>query len=289
MAITVLLCYDKEDARKVRHLRNHLSLLEQNGIISILDYGDIAPGSDREQEMNKSLDEAQVILLLISSSFLGSKYPYKIEMQEAIKKHEQKKARVIPILLSPVHWEEPPIANLQPLPDSARPIARWRPQAEGYKNVAEGIKRVVDQWNAQNLADLSPERMAFIAIFERFTEAVQSQLQPAPRAEATAKTLRELSILIPNDVELADLSAGWRILSQPLQKDEAINIAKRRITCGELANIVAQFTQNQGKITNAIRAWGIWTEAFRYSGDDRQAAMAETFARELAELRKVAY
>jgi hypothetical protein len=289
VAITVLLCYDKKDERMVRKLKNQLSLLVRNGLIALWDDADIAPGADREQEMNKSLDEAQVILLLISSSFLGSKYPYKIGMQEAIQKHEQKKARVIPILLSPVHWEEPPIANLQPLPDSARPITKWRPQDEGYKNVADGIKRVVDQWNAQNLADLSPERMAFVAIFERFTRAVQSQLQPAPRAEATAKTLRELSILIPNDVELADLSAGWRILARPLQKDEAINIAKRRITCGELASIVAQFSQDQGKIASAIRAWGIWTEAFRYSGDDRQAAMAETFARELAELQRATH
>jgi len=270
----------------------------------------MTPGAAWEQEIEKQFGKAQLILLFISSTFLASKHPHKIGIQQAIVRHERKEARVIPILLTPVHWEEPPIANLQPLPDSAKPIAKWRPPDEGYKNVAEGIKRVVDQWNAQSLPGLSAERKAFMAEFEPFVEAVRVQLQPPPRAVATANSLQQLGTIIPFGVMLSDIMAGWQILSHPPQREEkpvisqsqpeemhitpefqpeeAPNISRRRITCSELAMVASQFTTDQGHLEQAIKTWSAWQEAFKNSSDARQQAMAETFARELFELQEAA-
>src|SRR2546429_8167949 len=70
VAVTILLCYAHQDERMVSQLKNHLSLLEHNGLIALWDYGNIRPGAEWEQEIDKHLDEAQIILLLISSSFL---------------------------------------------------------------------------------------------------------------------------------------------------------------------------------------------------------------------------
>ena len=123
-------------------------------------------------------------------------------------------------------------------------------------------------------------------IFDQFVEAVRLQLQPQPRAMATANTLQQLSIYVPNDVTLADLIVGWRILSQPLQPEEEVPITKRRITCGELADVASQFTIEQGNIAQAIKTWRVWADvdAFK-TGDPRHNTMLSTFARELAELQ----
>ena len=229
-----------------------------------------------------------MILLLISASFLASEYCYTVEMQRAIERHERKEARVIPVILRPVHWNEPPIDKLQALPDHAKPISRWPDRDEGFKSVADGIIKVLEQWNAHSLPDPVAERRTLIANFNQLIETVKSQMQPPARAMATASTLEQLSIYIPNEVTLADLVAGWQTLSHTTKQEQDPAIAQRRVTCSELASMAAQFTTGQGSLAQAIKTWHIWADAFKNRSDPRQTAMARTFARELIELQEAA-
>ncbi len=207
-------------------------------------------------------------------------------MQRAIERHECKEARVIPIILRPVHWKEPPLDKLQVLPDRAKPISKWTDRDEGFKNVVDGIVKVMGQWNAHRLSDPVVERRVLMASLDQLMEAVKLQMQPQPRAMATARTLQQLSIFIPNEVTLADLVVGWRTLSHSSKQEEEPATSQRRVTCSELANMASQFTANQGNLAQAIKTWRIWLDAFKNSGDPRQAAMARAFARELTELQE---
>ncbi len=289
MAISTFLCYNNEDKRLALELRKHLTPLESNGLIALWDYGDISPGTEGEEQIAKYLDEAPIILLLISASFLHSQYLYRREMQRAIERHESKNVRVIPVILRPVLWKEPPLDKLQPLPDSARPITMWTSRDAGFENVAIGMRELVRQWDAHSLPDPTPERGIMIANFDRLVASVRAQLQPPGRAKAIADTLQELhmSIFIPVDVTLADLAVGWQTLSRSSNEneEEEIAIARRRVTCGELAHLASHITTEQGSLAQAIRTWNVWQEAFKNSDDDRQKVMASTFARELAELQ----
>jgi TIR domain len=287
VAVTVLLCYADEDERMVGQLKKHLSMLERNGHIALWDYGHISPGTEWEQEMNKHLDEAEMMLLLISASFLAADYCYKVQMQRAIERHERKEVRVIPVILRSVYWNEPPLDKLQPLPDRAKPISTWTPREEGWKNVVAGIKKVIEQLNAHRLPNPPEERRVLMADLDQLIATVKSHMQPLPRANATANTLQQLSIFIPTDVTLADLVVGWRTLSHTSQQEEEPATIQRRVTCGELATMAAQFTTEQGNIAQAIKTWRIWRDAFQKSDDPRQAAMAKTFARELTELQAI--
>jgi TIR domain-containing protein len=285
VAVSILLCYADEDERMVRQLKKQLSLLERNGRIAVWDYGHISPGTEWKQEMNRHLDEAEMILLLISDSFLATDYCYQVQMQRAMKRHERKEVHVIPVILRPVHWSEPPLDKLKPLPDYAKPISKWTPRDEGWKNVVDGLVKAIEQWNAHRLPDPIEERRVLMAHLDQLIETVKLQMQPPPRANATAKTLQQLSIFIPTDVTLADLALGWRTLSHASQQEEEPATTQRRVTCGELAMMAAQFTTEQGNGAQAIKTWRIWRDAFQKSDDPRQAAMAKTFARELTELQ----
>jgi TIR domain len=269
-------------------LKNHLGQLKRNERITIWDQGKIGAGEEWKQAMATSLQEAQIILLLISRSFLASDYCYTIQMQEAIRRHEQQAARVIPIILRSAYWQEPPLDKLKVLPDEQKPIAEWKPQDKGYTNVVLNIAQVVKQWNEHSLPGPTIERKAVMLQLDQLIEQVKGQLQPEPRALATANTLQQLSIFIPTAVTLADLVVGWRILSQAPQTQEDIAVTRRRITCGELATLASQLTSDQGKRAQAIKTWQAWRTAFEKSDDPRQSAMASTFARELSELQTVA-
>jgi hypothetical protein len=285
----MLFCYDHEDVRMASTLKKHLSALERNQLITIADYGNIHAGTAWKQAMETYLNDAQIILLLASSSFIASDYCYSMQIQQAIKRHERKEARVIPIILRPVYLEMPPFDKLQALPDGQKPITAWKPQDEGFTNVVAGIAKVVKQWNSQSFPDPTAGRKILMIHLDQMIEAVKGQLQPPPRALATASTLQQLSIFIPTDVTLADLLVGWRTLSRPLQEGEEPATVQRRITCGQLADIASQFTTDAGSLAQAIKTWQIWRDAFQKSDDVRQATMAKTFARELSELQGVAH
>jgi hypothetical protein len=119
---------------------------------------------------------------------------------------------------------------------------------------------------------------------DQFLEAVKLQLQPEGRALHTAGMLEYLRTLLPTDVTLADLAAGWQMLAQPLN-DTNSAVLSRRKTCGELAAIAAQFMSEQGNLTGAVSTWQAWLDASQRSADPRLAVMRQTFARELAELQ----
>lgn len=284
MSVTVFLCYAAEDERMVDQLKKHLSVLKRNSLIELWGYNDISAGSDWEKKTYKHLDKAQIILLLISPSYFASDYCYSVETR-AVDRYERGRAWAIPVILRPVRWEESQLGKLRPLPDNGKPVIKWRPPDEGFENIADGIVKVIEQMQSPGLPR---RRKLLITNFDQLIETVKSHMQPPPRAQATAHTLQQLSLFIPDDVTLADLVVGWQTLSYASKRGEDAPTTQRRVTCGELAHMASQFTTSQGNIAQAIKTWKAWAEAFKKSDDPRQAAMAKTFARELAELEEAA-
>lgn len=291
LAVSILLCSseDKKDRPMVKRLKAHLSPLVFEKRIALWDHSNIIPGADREKEMDKHLEEAQIILLLISSGFLASPYWYSV-MQRAMERYERKGVRVINVILRDCMWEKTLLNKLRPLPDDGASISEWANRGvdgedKAYKNVAEGIFEVVEELKAFSLSN---ERRTLEANLDQLIDAVMFQIQPPVRAAALKYTLQQLKMIVPNDVTLADMALGWRTLSYTSKQGEGIAIEKRRKTCEELADLASLFTVGQGDLTRAIKTWRIWRDAFQNSDDDRQNIMAQTLTRELKELKKAA-
>jgi hypothetical protein len=120
--------------------------------------------------------------------------------------------------------------------------------------------------------------------FDQFIEAVKLQMQPEGRAQHTAGMHQYLRTLLPQDMTLADLVAGWQVLAEG-RNDTNSAVLSRRKTCAELAAIAAQFTNEPGHLAGAVKAWQAWQDASQRSTDPRLTAMRATFARELVELQ----
>ena len=124
---------------------SHLSILKRQNVI--LEWHDrkIEAGQEWKDQIDKNLESAQVILVLISASFMASDYCYDIEMKRALERHQRGEAKVIPIILQPVDWRGAPFGRLQALPRDAKPIVKWRIRDAGFKNVAEGIRAAIEE------------------------------------------------------------------------------------------------------------------------------------------------
>ena len=89
--------HKNEDLRN--ELEIHLSILKRQGIIETWHDRRIDAGQEFSQEISEYLNEADIILLLVSPYFLASDYCYDVEMKRALEMHERKEAVLIPVIL----------------------------------------------------------------------------------------------------------------------------------------------------------------------------------------------
>ncbi|GCE15641.1 hypothetical protein KTT_55000 [Tengunoibacter tsumagoiensis] len=142
--IKIFFCYAHEDELLLQKLQKQLGALRKLGLLDFWHDRDISAGTNWQQEINQQLDEAQIILLLVSPDFVNSDYCYSTEMEQALERHRQGTNYVIPIILRPVHWQGTPFSHLQVLPTDAKPLSGWSNLDEAFFDVAEGIKKVVE-------------------------------------------------------------------------------------------------------------------------------------------------
>src|SRR2546429_9213317 len=124
VSVKVFVSYAHADQELCRKLEDHLSSLKYSGKITIWQDQEIPAGANWEGQIHTHLNEADMILLLISSSFIASKYCWNKEVQTALERHKAGAARVIPILLKPTLWQDTPLGQLQALPTEAKPITQ---------------------------------------------------------------------------------------------------------------------------------------------------------------------
>lgn len=204
MAVKIVICYAREDEALLKKLKAHLKPLQRQGLIEVWHDRDISAGTPWEQEIAKQLNNAQIILLLISPDFMDSDYCYGIEMQEAMKRHELGEARVIPVILRPVYWDGAPFGKLQALPSDAAPVISsfWHNWDEAFFDVTKGIHeelirrsepKSLDVQGRFNLREISNEeklnrtailtklRQLYILSHDNISPRIMAGTEPLPK------------------------------------------------------------------------------------------------------------
>ena len=143
-AKSVFFSYSHKDEALRDKLETHLKLLQRQGIISSWHDRKILPGSEWDQEIDQHLHKANIILLLVSAEFIASNYCWDIEVAEAIKRHESKKAIVVPIIIRTCDWHSSPFGKLQALPKDGKAITAWSNRDAAWTNVAEGLRKIAE-------------------------------------------------------------------------------------------------------------------------------------------------
>jgi TIR domain len=143
--IEILFSYAHEDEKLRNELEKGLSVLKrQNRIVCWYDR-QISGGKPWEEAISTHLKTADIILLLVSRDFIASDYSNRVEVKQALERHEKGEVRVIPIILRECDWHDEPFAKLQALPRDARPVTDWSNIDNALYDVAKGIKKVVEE------------------------------------------------------------------------------------------------------------------------------------------------
>lgn len=145
--VSVFFSYSHKDEILRDELAAHLSLLERTGVIQSWHDRRIGAGEDWKNSIDKNLERADIILLLVSSDFIASDYCYEIEMKRSIERHDAGKCVVIPVILRKCKWDIAPFARYLALPRDGKPVTSWPNRDEAWTEVVTGIQRAVSQIN----------------------------------------------------------------------------------------------------------------------------------------------
>lgn len=134
--------YSHKDEALRDTLEVHLAILKRQGLIQPWHDRRIEAGQEFAGVIDENLKDADIILLLVSPFFLNSDYCYEIEMQEALRRHEQQEAIVIPVVLEPCDWKHAPFGKLLVLPKDGTPVSKYPNQHDAFLEVVESIRRL---------------------------------------------------------------------------------------------------------------------------------------------------
>jgi TIR domain len=143
-SVRVVLSYAHRDEKLQQELNKHFSALRRSALIEGWHDRRIMPGSNLDQAINRQLERAHLVLLLISPDFLDSDYCYCREMRTALRRHAKGHVRVIPIILRPVDWIKTPIGKLLALPRDGKAITTWTRRDDAFLDVAKGVRRAAE-------------------------------------------------------------------------------------------------------------------------------------------------
>ena len=107
---------------------------------------DLLAGEQVHNKILQQLEEADIVVLLISPSFMASAYCFSHEMKVALKQYEDNKNIVIPVIIrTTADWHTLQIGNHTALPTDGKPVTKWDDPDDFWADVQIGISRQVER------------------------------------------------------------------------------------------------------------------------------------------------
>lgn len=143
--VNIFISYALQDFDHKEKLVEHLMPLKRLNKAKLWDNSCINPGDEIDTEIIEQLAKADIVLCLISSSYVASDFCDSKEMGQALKAHDLGKKTVIPIKIKQVNWDSMPIAQIQGLPrntwmNDLGDSASWTEISKGVEVAIEALK-----------------------------------------------------------------------------------------------------------------------------------------------------
>ncbi len=150
----LFISYDRDDEPLREELDNHLAPLEREGAIRPWHKRKIGAGEEWRGHVDDQLEAADLILLLVSPSFLASDYCFDVEATRALERHAMGRARVIRVIVRPCDSTRSPFAELQVLPKNGEPITCWENRDQGWLDIVQALRASITKLRRARGAEL---------------------------------------------------------------------------------------------------------------------------------------
>jgi tetratricopeptide (TPR) repeat protein len=122
----VFISYSHQDEDWKDRLQTHLGISAEEGLLKIWEDRQIRAGSDWFEDITRTIESADIALLLISVDFLTSRFIRGEEVPRLLKRRSEQGLHVFPIIVRSCDWQVVPwLASMQVRPWGARPLADY--------------------------------------------------------------------------------------------------------------------------------------------------------------------
>ena len=141
--VRVFFSYCHKDEIFRSSLEVHLKLLKKHNIIKQWYDGNILPGESIPDSVRDKLEEADIVLFLISADFINSDECMKEWDNAKISPTDGRTRHRIPIILSPCAWKDLlEDEKIKALPNDGKPVVEYVNESVAWQEVYEGLKEV---------------------------------------------------------------------------------------------------------------------------------------------------
>jgi formylglycine-generating enzyme required for sulfatase activity len=250
--IKIFLSYAHADGDDWLSLKKHLSPQVNEGLIEIWYDEAIAGGDPILPVILEKMDEADLILLLLSADFWSSAFIRDHEYRRALDRQARSDAVVVPILLRDCDFRSSELKALKVLPDFHESIYHFDPIDEGFRRAAEGIRE-----SARALRDRRAARRALANLGNGLAETAR-----AARAQRSRRSLYGVASL------LAGLAAVTAYELLPPKGDFVrVEPGPAILSGGALEEVTRPFEIQRTEVTQEQ-----WAEVFAYDDHDNSPA-----------------
>ena len=157
MAVRVFMSYSHKDEELRDQLEVHLTTLKRQGLVEVWNDRRLLAGDRLDWTIDKELNRADIILLLLSPDFIASDYCYKMEKGRALERHREGTARLISVILRPCEWKHTDLKEYVVTPKDGKPINLWTNIDEAFLDVVESIRRAIKEIEQANVPEQKHE------------------------------------------------------------------------------------------------------------------------------------
>ncbi len=241
-----------------KELEKHLAILQRQGCITEWHSHEITPATDGKYISDEYLITAQIILLLISHDFLALDFCYGRVLQQAVERHENGEAIVIPIILRPANWQDSPFDHLSTLPDNGEPITQWENQDEAYINIIEGIQYRITSFRwPRGRQKLVPEPETSLVSEQENTHSIKLFYVYTGEDQNLCNQLEKHLVILQKQGFISAWSS-WDILRESIADDEfVLSLGTAQIVLllisPDLLASEALYSAEMGQVLSTIR------------------------------------
>src|SRR5205085_1933785 len=100
-------------------------------------------GADIRATIERQLNSAQIVVILVSSDYLHDDVLYHQELLHVLERKRGGLVVVVPVIVRPCMWEADCFSSVQVLPRSERPVSSWEARDDAWVHIARELRELV--------------------------------------------------------------------------------------------------------------------------------------------------
>lgn len=157
LPVKAAVLYADDDMDSLKNLNEALTVLKRLHRLEIWDKTHIKGGEEYERMISQQVKEADILLCLISSSFIASEILDTEEFSTALEAHRRGEKTIVPVKLRTTDWQDLPIAELQGVPGEW--ITSAKNKDEAWTQVSASLRPALDKAKQRKKKMLEERRM----------------------------------------------------------------------------------------------------------------------------------